>query len=404
LSDVSDEAAHPIREFNRGRVLGAVRDGAASNRAELCDITGLSRGTVAALVLDLVDAGELVEIVEEAADRPGRPPRRLHLAPRSDLVVAVDLGHSHCRVGLVDASGDVLAERNDVVDVDASPDQALDHACRAIEELVAQSDPARITAGAVGVPAPVDVRTGAIGPGNVLPRWIDRRPAEELQAATGIPFAVDNDANLGALAETTYGVARGIADLIYVKASTGIGAGLMLGGRIHHGVRGRAGEIGHVPVDPSGAICRCGNRGCLETVASLSQVLRSMQSRHGEHVTLSQVIELVQHHDPGAVRAIGDAGRAIGRVLADVVNSLNPEMLALGGELATAGEPFLSAVRESVERYAQPGIARDLSVELGALAGRSELIGAAALAFSVSEVHRPGDRSQRLRRSVGSDE
>jgi predicted NBD/HSP70 family sugar kinase len=159
----------------------------------------------------------------------------------------------------------------------------------------------------------------------------------------------------------------------------------MLGGRIHHGVTGRAGEIGHVPVDPSGPICRCGNRGCLETAASVGQVLLAMQPRHGEELSLADVIELVKQSDPGAVRVISDAGAAIGRVLADVVNNLNPEMLVLGGELAAAGEPFRSAVLQSVERYAQPGIARELRIELGALAGRSELIGAAALALSAAE-------------------
>jgi predicted NBD/HSP70 family sugar kinase len=379
---VVDNPSHPIREFNRDRILDAIRDGTATSRSELCAVTGLSRSTVTALVLDLLDRGALLEVAGGRADRPGRPTRRLQLAPRSDLVVAVDLGHSHCRVGIVDAAGDVLVEHNEALDVDVSADAALDCARQAIEALTTEVGAARISAGAVGVPAPVDARTGAIGPGNVLPRWIQRRPAHELQAATGITFEVDNDANLGALAEATYGVARGVADLIYLKASTGIGAGLILGGRIHHGASGRAGEIGHVPVDASGAICRCGNRGCLETVASLSRVLHAMRSRHGDDVTAAHVIDLVRSADPGAVRVVGDAGRAIGRVLADVVNNLNPEMLVLGGELAAAREPFLTAVRESIERYAQPGIARELRIELGALAGRSELIGAAALAFS----------------------
>jgi predicted NBD/HSP70 family sugar kinase len=386
LSDVVEGASNAVREFNRARVLRAVRDGTANSRGQLCAATGLSRSTITALVLELVGSGALVEAADGGSARPGRPTRRLQLAPRSDLVVAVDFGHSHCRVGIVDARGSVLAERNGSLDVDASADRALDHARRSITALTAEVDRARISGGAVGVPAPVDIRTGAVGPGNVLPRWIDRRPAQELEAATGIAFAVDNDANLGALAEATYGVGRGVADLIYVKASTGIGAGLMLGGRIHHGASGRAGEIGHVPVDPSGPICRCGNRGCLETAASVGQVLLAMQPRHGEQLTLARVIELVKQGDPGAQRVIGDAGRAIGRVLADVVNNLNPEMLALGGELATAGEPFLLAVHQSVERYTQPGIARELRIELGALAGRSELIGAAALALSAAEL------------------
>jgi predicted NBD/HSP70 family sugar kinase len=392
VCDVAAGASNWVREFNRARVLGAVRDGTATSRSELCAVTGLSRSTVTALVLDLVGAGALVEVAHGGADRPGRPTRRLQLAPRCDLVVAVDFDHSRCRVGIVDARGEVLAERDDTFDVDASADRALDHARRVIAALTEQVDRTRISGGAVGVPAPVDARTGAVGPGNVLPRWIDRRPAQELQAATGVPFGVDNDANLGALAEAAYGVARGVADLIYVKASTGIGVGLMLGGRIHHGATGRAGEIGHVPVDPSGPICRCGNRGCLETAASVDQVLLAMQPRHGEQLTLAHVIELVKQSDPGAVRVVGDAGRTIGRVLADVVNSLNPEMVVLGGDLAAAGEPFRSGVGQSIERYTQPGIARELRIELGALAGRSELMGAAALALRAAE-HRSATAS-----------
>jgi predicted NBD/HSP70 family sugar kinase len=383
LAGVVDGSSNSVREINRARVLSAVHDGAATSRGELCSLTGLSRSTVAGLVLDLVEAGALVEVVASGADRPGRPIRRLQLAPRTDLVVAVDLGHSHCRVGIVDVDGTVLAESNGSLDVDSSADGALDYARRTISSLTARFDQARISGGAVGVPAPID-RTGAVGPGNVLPRWIDRHPAHELEAATGIPFGVDNDANLGALAEATYGVARGVSDLIYVKASTGIGAGLILGGRIHQGVTGRAGEIGHVPVDPAGPVCRCGNRGCLETVSSVGQVLLAMQPRHGPRLTLAQVVELTRQGDPGALRVTCDAGRMIGRVLADVVSNLNPEMLVLGGELAAAGAPFISGVKESVERYAQPGIARELRIELGALAGRSELIGAAALAFAAA--------------------
>ena len=156
----------------------------------------------------------------------------------------------------------------------------------------------------------------------------------------------------------------------------------MLGGRIHHGAAGRAGEIGHVPVDPSGPVCRCGNRGCLETAASVSQVLSALRPRHGDALTLGDVLDLVARSDAGAVRVVTDAGRMIGRVLADVVNSLNPEQIVLGGELAGAGACLIDAVRESIHRYAQPGIARDLRVDLGALGAHSELLGAAALALT----------------------
>jgi hypothetical protein len=134
-----DGSSSSVREINRARVLGAVGDGAATSRGELCSLTGLSRSTVAGLVLDLVEAGALVEVVASGADRPGRPIRRLRLAPRTDLVVAVDLGHSHCRVGIVDVDGTVLAERNGSLDVDSSADGALEYARRTISSLTMSS-------------------------------------------------------------------------------------------------------------------------------------------------------------------------------------------------------------------------------------------------------------------------
>ncbi len=379
------------RELTRTRILAAVRDG-VSDRAELCAQTGLSRSTVTRLVRELVAGGELVEDTGPGDARtPGRPVKRVRPAPRADLVLAVDFGHSHCEVAIVDADGTVLAADRQTLDVDAAPEQAIRHAERTAQELLRRAGDGtagRVVGGALGLPAPVDVRSGSIGDGNVLPRWVDRQPAHELADRLELPFTLDNDANLGALAEAAFGAGLGVDDLVYVKAATGIGAGLLLGGRLHHGARGRAGEIGHVPVDPAGGLCRCGNRGCLETMASLTQVLAAVQPRHDTTVTMTDVVAMIDAGDPGVRRVVGDAGRLIGRVLADVVNSLSPELVVVGGELAAAGAPLLAGLRESMDRYAQPGLAADVRLELGALGERSSLLGAAALALAQPVAHR----------------
>jgi predicted NBD/HSP70 family sugar kinase len=375
-----------LREFNRDRVLAAVRAGRAANRAQLCTATGLARSTVTSLVNELLAERALAEVPDEpsASRQTGRPARRLTIAARDDLVVAIDLGHSHCRIGVLDSAARIVADESTPMNVDSSADQALDHACAVIDRLLTQLGPerTRVSAGAIGLPAPVNTATGTVGPGNVLPKWVGRLPAHELQRHVGFPFAIDNDANLGALAEIAFGAARGHSDVIYVKASTGIGAGLVLGGRIYRGSTGRAGEIGHVPVDPAGPLCRCGNRGCLETVVSVTQVLAMMQPPHARTMTTARLAELVAKGDAGARRVLSDAGRTLGRVLADMVNNLNPEIVVLGGELSLTGTPLLIGVRESIERYAQPGIARDLRVELGELGGDAQLLGAAALALA----------------------
>lgn len=375
------------RARTRTAVLDAVRAGTAS-RADLCRSTGLARSTVTGLVRELLADGLLVEDTgdESAARTPGRPVMRLSLPPRSRVVLAVDFGHSHCQVAVVGVEGsraEIRAVEVSAVDVDADPAGAIALAERLARGLLAKGGE-QPSAGAIGVPAPVDVRRGTVGTGNVLPRWVDRRPAVELQDALAMPFGVDNDANLGALAEATFGAARGRDDLIYVKAATGVGAGLLLGGRLHRGADGRAGEIGHVPVDAGGPLCRCGNRGCLETMASTTQVLSAFAPRADGAVTLDEVHDLVEAGDPGALRVVADAGRLIGRALADLVNNLNPAQVVLGGQLAAAaGAPLLAGVRETVDRFAQPGLARELDIALSGLDAPAELLGAAALAASL---------------------
>ncbi|MDT4894080.1 MAG: hypothetical protein QOE97_3115 [Pseudonocardiales bacterium] len=381
--------AEALREFNRRRVLAAVRAGRATNRSQLCTVTGLSRSTVTGLVGELLAERALAEIIDDpdAGRGVGRPAQRLTIAPRHDLVIAIDLGHSHCRIGILDSAAQIVAEDSSAMDVDSSAERALNHVSGVIDRLLAQlgTDRSRVVGGGLGLPAPVNTTTGTVGPGSVLPKWVDRHPADELQRHLGLPIAIDNDANLGALAEIAFGAARGLSNVIYVKVSTGIGAGLVLGGQVYRGTSGRAGEIGHVPVDPSGPVCRCGNRGCLETVASVTQVLAMLQPSHAQPMTTLALAELVAADDAGARRVVSDAGRLIGRVLADTVNNLNPQIIVLGGELSMAGDPLLDGVRESIDRFAQPGIARDLRVLAGELGERAQLLGAAALALDASK-------------------
>jgi len=392
MLDGTPRTPDALRDYNRARVLTALRSELAGNRAELCAVTGLARSTVTGLVAELLADGVVMEGEDPGSGTPagnlsrraGRPARRLMPVPRSDLVVAIDFGHSHCQIGIVDAQSQVLVAEWESLDVDSSADLALEHARRRIGALLDQlgADRSRVVAAGIGLPAPVNGITGMVGPGNILPGWVDRHPAEELRSALGFPVVIDNDANLGALGEIACGAARGFADVIYVKVSTGIGAGMVLGGRLYRGSTGRAGEIGHVPVDAAGALCRCGNRGCLETVVSVSQVLALMQPAHDRVLSMAGVVELVRAGDAGASRVLADTGRILGRVLADLVNNLNPEVLVLGGELSLAGEPLLAGVRESLDRFAQPGIVRDLRLRVSELAETAQLHGAAVLALA----------------------
>jgi predicted NBD/HSP70 family sugar kinase len=216
---------------------------------------------------------------------------------------------------------------------------------------------------------------------NILPGWIDRAPAHELQQRIGLPVTLENDANLAALGEMTYGAGKAARNLIYVKASTGIGAGLIFDGRLYRGDTGTAGEIGHIQIGADGTICRCGNRGCLETLVSVPHVLAMLQPMHANPLTIEHVIDLVLAGDLSARRVVTDAGRTIGRSLADLCNVLNPGALILGGELSAAGTALTDGIREAIDRHAQPVIAHAVTITTSALGPRAEVLGAIALAI-----------------------
>jgi predicted NBD/HSP70 family sugar kinase len=209
--------------------------------------------------------------------------------------------------------------------------------------------------------------------------------AKEMETRLQTPTYVDNDANLGALAEVTLGAGRNARFAAYVSISSGIGAGIIVDGRPYRGHRGTAGEIGHFVVDPQGPICRCGNRGCLETLASGPALLRLVQASRDEELTVKQMIELAREGDAGCRRAIADAGQVVGAVVAGLVNLFSPEMVVIGGDLGEAGDLLLDPLREAVRRDALPAAAAELKVVAGELGERANLLGALALVLMQSE-------------------
>jgi len=238
----------------------------------------------------------------------------LCLAAAPGVVAGLDFGHSHLRAAVADLSGQVLAEEHRDLQVDNSPDDALAAAAYEFRRLLDRisTSVSDVTGVVMGLPSPVDRGTGRVVSNNILPGWINRAPAQELQERIRLPVVLDNDANLAALGEITYGSADGVRNLIYVKASTGIGTGLVFDGRLYRGETGTAGELGHVQIQPDGAICRCGNRGCLETLVSVPHVLASLQAVHREPLTIADVVRLAATGDVSARRVVTDAGRAIG--------------------------------------------------------------------------------------------
>ncbi|MGE7385581.1 ROK family transcriptional regulator [Streptomyces sp. NPDC004126] len=370
-----------LHRANLERVVRAVRLAGSLTQAEIARTTGLSAATVSNIVRELKESGT-VEVTDTSAG--GRRARSVSLSGDAGIVIGVDFGHTHLRVAVGNLAHQVLAEEAEPLDVDASWVEGFDRAESLVGRLVQGVGVARdkVIGVGLGVPGPIDVESGTLGSTAILPGWAGINPRQELSQRLGVPVYVDNDANLGALGELVWGSGRGVRDLAYIKVASGVGAGLVINGQIYRGPGGTAGEIGHITLDESGPVCRCGNRGCLETFAAARYVLPLLQGTHGPELTMEKVVELARGGDPGCRRVITDVGRHIGSGVASLCNLLNPSRIVLGGSLAEAGELVLAPIRESVGRYAIPSAARQLSVLTGSLGNRAEVLGALALVLS----------------------
>jgi predicted NBD/HSP70 family sugar kinase len=370
-------------------VIDVLRRRGTASQADIARETGLSRTTISNLVAELRDAGLVVERgTPSAGGRVGRRGVPLALDPAAGCALGVDFGHTHVRVAASDLSSRLLAERTLRLDVDNSAAAALDATTELVTEILAEVpiDRGDVLGVGLGIPGPIDRVSGLVGSSAILPGWPGLNPKVELERRLDLRVEVDNDANLGALGELTFGTGKGARNLIYVKIASGVGAGIVLDGRVYHGATGIAGEIGHVLVAPDGQVCRCGNRGCLETVASTPALLALLRrSRGRDELSVADMLATARDRDLQSRRVLTDGGRAIGRVLADLCNCLNPELVVVGGELNEAGGSLAAGIRDSIDRYALPAAAGTVSVRGGVLAERAELLGALALIIADTE-------------------
>ena len=398
MSKKGDGTLAWLRDRNRQRVVGVLRERGRLSQAEIARVTGLSRTTVHSLVAELKGWAMVQEVDAVQPDaRGGRPALQLVLRDASQAVLGIDFGHSHVQVAIADMARNVRAERRCDLDVNHHAIEALDTSARLAAEALAESgfDRSSLVGAGIGIPGPVDREHGTAGSATILPGWVGLRIASEMQRRLGIPVEIENDANLGALAELTWGAGRDCSNFAYVKAATGIGAGLVIDGRLLRGASGTAGEIGHTTLDEEGALCYCGNRGCLETVASGPSIIRLVANgsdgADGSALTLEHVIELVVDGDVRARRAVSDAGREIGVAVAGLCNLINPERVIVGGMLSRAGEVLLQPLRESLRRHAVQAAAEKVEVVQAVFVERAELLGSLALALR-------GARAQQMMR------
>jgi glucokinase-like ROK family protein len=375
-------------------VLDYVRTHGAATRPTLVETTGLSRAVVTQRVVELLDYGLLVE-GELAPSMGGRAPRTIRFRADAGYLLVADLGATSIDVAITDLAGKIIGHRQERSDIASGPTAVLDRVDELFQQCLSAADelPGELWAIGIGLPGPVEFESGMPDSPPIMPGW-DRYPVRRRFEQYGVPLWVDNDVNLMALGELRAGVARGHDNIVFIKIGTGIGAGLIVGGKLHRGAQGCAGDVGHVQlVDGTERVCRCGNIGCLEALAGGAAIARDAEAaaREGRSpvaarllaekgaLEASDVAFAASHGDPVSLELIGGAGRLIGRMLAAIVNLFNPSLIVIGGGVSATGDVLLATIRESVYRRSLPLATRDLAIKRSSLDGLGGVIGAAAM-------------------------
>lgn len=354
-------AAHDVDET----VLTLIGSGQADTRPAIVKQTGLAASTVSAAVSRLVEAGVISE-TDESVSTGGRRARRLVTSDGVGALALVELGAHHGLVALTDPTQGVAHATSLLVDIASGPEAVL---AAVMEEVSRQEAAAGVRVGglALAVPGPVDAeRTRVIRPAR-MPGWDGINVAEEVARLCGLPAIIDNDARAGAVGESVYrrrleGVTP-IDTLIYVKAGSAIGGAYLVDGIPLVGQGGLAGDISHIPVDAaSGRPCKCGNVGCLETIASADSIRADLAATGLVYENNAQLLAAARDGVPAVATAIRQAGTLLGLSLAHLVSFLAPQGVILGGALS-AVDAFTAGVRAALHQSCLPSIMEDLVIE-----------------------------------------
>lgn len=374
LADRSGKATHQeTRAHNERLVLGTIYDRGPISRAEVARTTGLTRTTVSDLVATLLRDG-LTNEMGRGPSTGGKAPILLEVVDDARHLIGLDLGEKVFRGAIVDLRGEIV-ESFDVAVEDRDGREALERVFGLVERLIAGATRPILGIG-IGTAGLIDTPLGTVLQAVNLD-WRDVPLGELVRARTGLPVYVVNDSQATALAEHVFGGPR-TSNLLVVKVGQGVGAGIVIDGRLFQGDGFGAGEIGHTTVRPDGVACRCGRRGCLETVVSSRAILDRLVAA-GWTGSLDDAQRALTAGDPTVAEVVVAAGRELGVAVAWLIGALNVHRVVLVGSAAGFGEPWLAAVRAEATRGALPLLSRDTTVEIGDLRDDAVILGASAL-------------------------
>lgn len=364
------------------------------SRAEIARNAHLSRSTVSEIVNEILPMGLIVE-GGEGPSRGGRRPIVLEFRDDACVILGVEMGATHVAVALTDLRGRVLdwqTREHPVRDDPPGARTLIAELCgRCLDSAEALGRP--LVGIGVAVPSPVDPsQSDRLSP-LVLPAWEGHLGLDELAREHGVPLMVDNDANLGALAEQWWGVGRGVDDIAYIKVATGIGSGHVIGGEIYRGATGVAGEIGHTAIDPHGKPCICGLRGCLVTLIGGQALLAraaELSSKYpdsplaGNDNEISHLEDAAMGGDPLALEVAQEAAANLGIAVAGLLNLMNPSLVVVGGDLARLGHLLLEPLRETIEKRTLVSSIAAADIRTSELGLQSVAVGAATMVLKAA--------------------
>jgi predicted NBD/HSP70 family sugar kinase len=374
-------SATSLRLANQRRVLATLLSHGARTltQTDLTRETGLAAGTVSSIVRELA-ARDIVTTVPGS----GRRGTTVRLGRGAGLAAGIDFGHRHLAVVLGDMSGEVIGETRESIDASLTHEVGLSLASDLLDVLLEKYGASRSEVRTIGMGLPAPITDDVVLSSAILPAWegVDVRAAAT--EALGCVVHIENDANLGALAEHRRGLGQGHDNIVFVKVSSGVGAGLILRGEIFRGTDGTAGEIGHLTLDDQGPLCRCGSRGCLEAYASTGTALEMMREQLPD-AGIDDIIGAARNGNVAALRVFEDAGLHLAWGLAAVTNVVNPGIILVGGDMSHAGDLVLESARLGLRRHVLSGAAAT-PVVVASLGDRASAIGALLLAIEATDL------------------
>ncbi len=361
-----------------------------TSRAEIARQTGLSRSTVSEIIDCLLKTGLIAEM-GSGKSSGGRRPIVLDFQDEARCILGVDLGATHVAVTLTDLRGHVLSWKEMAYPVRTDPEGTRALVIKLCDACLKDWNDGggKLARIGVAVPSPVDPLNPRMLSEVVIPAWQGESGLEQLQAKYGVPVVVDNDANLGALAEHWWGAGQGVNDFVYIKIAHGIGAGYILNGEIYRGAGGVAGEMGHLPIDRNGPACVCGMRGCLATFIGKPALIQRIElllsdypdsTLKGNNASFAAIETAALLGDPLALKLVNEIAEYLGIAISGWFNLMNPNLAILGGGLAGLGELLLAPLRSKVRNSTLVSKAA-VDIKTSELGPRAVAIGAATMAL-----------------------